>query len=77
MNLFRIIGNVKVRVDKEDILRFEVCVRELVVVQESDGVAQLVSNVPDLVQRIRLVVVVFLHNQIKHIRMIDVIRRYE
>ena len=58
--LFGIVRNVVVGIDKEDVLGFEVGVSQLVVVQETDGVRQLVANMTYLVQRVRLVVVVLL-----------------
>ena len=45
---------------EEDVLRLEVGVGQLAVVQEPDGVAQLIRNVSNLVQRVRVVVVLFL-----------------
>lgn len=47
----------KLRVHKQDVLRLEVGVGELVVVQELDRVAQLVGHVPHVVHRVRFVVV--------------------
>ena len=58
--LFRIVRDIKLRVDKEDVLRFEVRVRQLVIVQETNGIRQLVANMTHLVQGVRLVVVVLL-----------------
>ena len=59
-NLFRIVRNIKVRVDKKDVLRLQVRVGQLVVMEEPDGVRELIANMADLVQRIRLVIVIFL-----------------
>lgn len=58
--LFRVVGDVKVRIDKENVFGFQVRVGQLVVVKESHGVRQLIANVSDLVQRVRLVIVVLL-----------------
>jgi hypothetical protein len=60
VHLFGVVGDVKVRVDKENVFGLQVRVGQLVVVQESNGVRQLVANVPHLIQRVRLVVVVLL-----------------
>lgn len=49
-----------VAVDEQNVLWLEVGVRELVVVQEQHGVDELVGDVPHLLQRVGLVVVVFL-----------------
>lgn len=49
-----------IAVHKQDVLRLEVCVRELVIVQKQHAVYQLVRDVPHLFQRVGLVVVVFL-----------------
>lgn len=54
------IDDLVVAVHKQDVLRLEVCVRELVLVQEEHAVDELVGDVPHLLQRVRLVVVVFL-----------------
>jgi hypothetical protein len=60
IHLFRVVGDVKVRIDKENVFGFQVRVGQLVVVKESHGVRQLIANVSDLVQRVRLVIVVLL-----------------
>lgn len=60
MHLFWVVGDVKVRVDKENVFGLQVRVGQLVVVEESDGVRQLVANVTHLVQRVRLIIVVLL-----------------
>ena len=62
-HLFRVVGDVKVRVDKENVFGLEVRVGQFVVVQEPDGVGQLVANMANLFQRVRLVVVVLLLNK--------------
>lgn len=59
-HLFGVVGDVKVRVDKENVFGLQVRVGQLVVVQESNGVRQLVADVTHLIQRVRLVVVVLL-----------------
>ena len=46
--------------DEQDVLRLEVGVGQFAVVQEPDGVAKLIRDVSDLVQRVRVVVVLFL-----------------
>lgn len=60
VHLFGVVGDVKVRVDKENVFGLQVRVGQLVVVQESNGVRQLVADVTHLIQRVRLVVVVLL-----------------
>lgn len=57
-HLFIVVRAIVVRVDKQYVLRLEIRVRELVVVQELDRVAQLVAHVPDVLQRIRLITVI-------------------
>ena len=57
---FRVVGGLPVGGDEEDVLGLEVGVGELALVQELDGVDQLVRDVPHLLQRVRMVVVLFL-----------------
>lgn len=49
-----------VRIDEQYIFWFQIGVREFVVVQKFDGVAKLVSDMPDVFQWIRLVLVISL-----------------
>ena len=58
--LFRVVLDVVVGADEEDVLRLEVGVRQLGAVHEADRVAELVADVAHLVQRVRLVVVLLL-----------------
>lgn len=56
--LFTIVDRLVVGVNEEYIFRLEVRVREFVVVQEFDGVTELVTHVSDVVQGVWLVIVV-------------------
>ena len=60
-----IVANFPVGGDEEDVLRLQIGVRQLAVVQEPDRVAELVRDVPDLVQRVGMIVVLLLQNQRK------------
>ena len=64
-HLFVIVANFPVGGDEEDVLRLQIGVRQLAVVQEPDRVAELVRDVPDLVQRVGMIVVLLLQNQRK------------
>jgi hypothetical protein len=46
-----------IRVNEQNVFRLKIGVRQFVVVQELYGIAQLVSDVTDLIHRIRLVIV--------------------
>lgn len=59
-HLFRVVRHLPVGADKEDVLWLEVGVGQLALVEELDGVAHLVGYVPDLVQRVGVVVVLLL-----------------
>lgn len=48
----------EVRVYEENVLRLEICVRQLLLVKELDCITKLVADVPDVVHWIRLIVVV-------------------
>jgi hypothetical protein len=60
-----IVADFPVRGDEENVLWLKVGVRQLAVVQEPDRVAELVRNVPDLVQRVRMIVILFLQDSEK------------
>lgn len=66
-----IVADLPVGGDEEDVLRLQIGVRQLAVVQEPDGVAELVRDVPDLVQRVGMIVVLFLQNTRKEVRLRD------
>lgn len=57
-NLSRIERCCEIRVDKQDVLRLQISVCQLVVMQELHSIAELVRDVSDVVNRVRLVVVV-------------------
>lgn len=63
--LFTIVSAVVIRVDEQDILGLEIRVREFVIVQELDGVAELIAHVPDVIQRVRLVTVISLEKSFR------------
>lgn len=58
--LFRIEGHLPVRRDEEDVLWLQIRVCELAIVQELDRVADLVGDVTNLVQRVRMIIIIFL-----------------
>ena len=47
---------------EEDVFRFEVCVGQLVVMHETHRMAQLVTDVPHMLDGVAHVVVLLLHN---------------
>ena len=59
-HLFGIVSDVEIGIDEEDVLRFQVGVGQFIVVEESDGVGELVADVPHLLQRVGLVIVILL-----------------
>lgn len=58
--LFRIVGDVEIGINEEDVLRFQVRMGQFIVVKESHSVGELVTDMSDLLQRVRLVIVIFL-----------------
>ncbi len=63
-----IVADFPVRGDEENVFRLEVGVRQLAVVQEPDRVAELIRDVPDLVQRVRMIVILFLQDREKSVK---------
>lgn len=59
-HLLGIVRQGVVGVSEEDVLRLEIGVGEFVVMEELDGVTQLVGNVSDLIEGVWTVVVVLL-----------------
>ena len=57
-----IVANFPIWRDEENIFRLQIRVGQLAVVEEPDRVAELVCDVPDLVQRVWVVVVLFLQS---------------
>jgi len=58
--LFRIVGDVEIGINEEDVLRFQVRMGQFIVMKESHSVGELVTDMSDLLQRVRLVIVIFL-----------------
>merc|ERR1719222_490375 len=57
--LFRIVGDVEIGINEEDVLRFQVRMGQFIVMKESHSVGELVTDMSDLLQRVRLVIVIF------------------
>lgn len=58
--LFTVVCTIVIRINEQDVLRFKICVRKLIVVQELYSVTKLVAHMPDMFQRVRLITVISL-----------------